>query len=85
MTQYFHANFGDKLKGKHKVCKAFDEYDVRLCQRGKDRFAVVYGKQVDDELTYSDACDKLGQALLHAMACNDEVDNRIPWRRGGAR
>lgn len=78
---YFLDNFGDPLKGKAKLCRRFPEYDVRLYQRARDKFAVVYGKQVEDALSYGAACDKLGQALMHAMACNEDLDNRMPGER----
>lgn len=51
-------------------------FPVRLFQRGKDNFGVQYGLQVDDRLTYADAAAKLGQALMHALACESRLDNR---------
>lgn len=33
------------------------------------QFAVRYGKQVDHHLSYSEACQKLGEAIMHASAC----------------
>ena len=44
-------------------------------QRGPDDFAVRYGKEVHAELTYGEACSKLGQALLHQLACAGAIDN----------
>lgn len=32
-------------------------------------FRVTYGLQVDTTLSYSSACKKLGQAILHNAAC----------------
>ena len=51
-------------------------YPIKLHQRGKDNFRVTYGLQVDDGLTYGAAAAKLGQALMHALACESKLDNR---------
>ncbi len=48
---------------------------IKLGQQGPDNFTVTYGKQVDSNLTYGDACSKLGQAILHALACAGKIDN----------
>lgn len=74
--QYFHAEFKQEPAGKAKRCKRFIAQDVGLYQRGKDRFCVVYGKQVDDDLTYNQAASALGSALMHALACDGRLDNR---------
>ena len=39
------------------------------------RFRCTYGLQVDSGLIYSTACSKLGEAILHHLACNGEVNN----------
>lgn len=49
---------------------------VRLFQQGINRFTVQYGKQVDYNLTYTQACSKLGAAIMHDRACAGELDNR---------
>ena len=54
------------------------QYPVTLIQRGVDRFTVIYGKQIDRGLTYTGAAAKLGQAIMHALACEGRLDNRIP-------
>lgn len=64
-----------------RVCHEFPDLQtpwgpVKLEQRGKDNFRVTYGKQVDDYLCYTDACAKLGQAILHHLACEGRLDNR---------
>lgn len=51
-------------------------FDIVLSQRGKDNFTVTYGRQVDRGLTYGQACGKLGQAIMHALACEGKLDNR---------
>lgn len=58
----------------HRFCGRFDM--VSLQQRGKDNFAVRYGKEVHANLTYGEACDRLGQALMHQLSCEGLVDNR---------
>lgn len=50
-------------------------WTVKLEQRANRLFRVTYGKQVDDHLTYSDAAAKLGQAIMHAAACEGRLDN----------
>jgi hypothetical protein len=58
--------------------KKFGPYDVSLYQHKYNRkgsFSVVYGKQVWQGLSYAEACHKLGEALMHAMACDGIVDN----------
>ena len=39
------------------------------------RFTVTYGLQQDKNLTYSQACSKLGEALLHHACCEGLADN----------
>lgn len=54
---------------------------LQLEQRGKDNFRVTYGKQVDDNLNYGEAAAKLGQALMHSLACDGKLDNRAKGER----
>ncbi len=51
-------------------------FPICLIQTGVDRFVVQYGKQVDSNLCYRDAASKLGEAIMHALACDDKLDNR---------
>lgn len=86
MTRQYHlAKFSDKPAGKLKVCQYFkdraDLVQIILFQRGIDRFAVQYGMQVDDDLSYGEACAKLGQALMHDLSCGGLVDNRQKGER----
>ena len=75
MAQYFVDSMTyDKPEARHKLC--WQSGLVTLQQRGKDNFAVRYGRQVDAGLTYAEACAKLGQAVMHECACNGELDNR---------
>ena len=74
MTQYFTDSMTYvKPEPRHKLCLQFDM--VTLQQRGRDNFAVRYGRQVEAQLTYAQACDKLGQALMHQAACDGMLDN----------
>lgn len=70
LDSYAPVNVGDVVKG----------YDggVILYQhptRKHQSFAVQYGKQLDESLTYAEACAKLGQAILHHLSCEGLVDN----------
>lgn len=77
MRNYHLPSYDDKPAGRLKVCHAFDgEFTTTLYQRGRDRFAVQYGKEVTDDLTYGQACAYLGRALMHALSCAGRVDNR---------
>lgn len=51
-------------------------FPVALEQHGPDNFAVRYGAQYDTGLDYARAAAKLGQALMHAAACDGKIDNR---------
>lgn len=48
-------------------------FPVYLFNQG-NRYAVQYGLQLDYELTYTEACSKLGEAILHALMSNGELD-----------
>lgn len=58
----------------HKL--ALQHGAVTLQQRGKDNFAVRYGKQVRADLTYEQAATAYGGALMHQAACDGLLDNR---------
>lgn len=47
-------------------------FPIRLVQTGIDRFRVEYGKQVDTG-NYETATRKLGEAILHALACDGRI------------
>ena len=49
---------------------------VMLHQEAKDRFTVTYRKQVTDGLTYNQAAAELGSCIMHALACDGQLDNR---------
>jgi hypothetical protein len=80
MTSYFTKSMTYEWpEPHHKLCLQFDM--VTLQQRGRDNFAVRYGKEVYAGLSYSEACKRLGQALMHQGACNDLLDNRAKGER----
>lgn len=64
---------------RHKLCSQIGL--VTLQQRGIDNFLVRYGRQVEAGLSYGEACGKLGQALMHQLACDGALDNREPGER----
>ncbi len=49
---------------------------VTMTQQGPDSFTVRYGMQQRKRLTYGRACEELGAAILHALACDGLIDNR---------
>ncbi|QEP29799.1 hypothetical protein HYP99_gp001 [Sinorhizobium phage ort11] len=69
----------DPVKNKGLLCFEYLPGSIRLFQflgsRKKHTFSVQYGKQLDHDLTYSEACAKLGQALLHHLSCEGKDDN----------
>lgn len=63
--------------GVGDIAKGFDG-GIRLYQhptRKHRGFAVQYGHQLDEMLTYGEACVFLGQAILHHLSCEGLVDN----------
>lgn len=78
-THYFTESMAyDRPEPRHRLCLQVDL--VTLQQRGRDNFAVRYGKEVHAGLIYSEACFRLGQALMH-QASGDTVDNRTKGER----
>ncbi len=53
-----------------------DGWPIRLRQTGINRFAVDYGAQTDAGLCYAEASAKLGEAIMHRLACDGAIDNR---------
>jgi len=66
----------EKPEPHHTLC--LQVADVTLQQRGRNHFLVRYGKQVDAELDYAMATERLGMALMHQAACNGTLENRMP-------
>lgn len=51
---------------------------ITMYQRGEGRnamFSVCYGQQLDNHLNYRRACDKLGEAIMHKLACEGIISN----------
>ena len=59
------------MSGPNKYAPFADWIEVR--QQGRDRFSVRYGAQVDEGLTYADACAKLGEAIMHDATCEGKI------------
>ncbi len=53
-------------------------WPIVLEQDGPNDFTVRYGQQVRDGLHYTAAARELGAAIMHALACEDRLDNRMP-------
>lgn len=66
----------DAPKG-FKVCMRDADLWLKIEQQTnrKALFRVTYGLQVNDELTYEEACNKVGEAILHALCCNGQATN----------
>lgn len=62
-----------KPEPHHKLC--MQDGLVTLQQRRQNCFLVRYGREIHADLTYSEACYRLGQALMHQLACDDKLDN----------
>lgn len=57
------------------LCLEIPDREIKLEQRGPDRFRVTYSKQVEDNLTYDKAALELGAAIMHSLACDGLLDN----------
>jgi len=59
-------------KAKRIACYQSDSIELWR-HNGKPRlFAVVYGLQVKERLTYVQAAHELGECIMHAIACESE-------------
>lgn len=73
MTHYFVIKMAyEKPEPHHRLC--FQSSLVSLQQRShynnQSSFLVRYGREIHSGLTYSEACTKLGSALMHQTACD---------------
>lgn len=50
--------------------------EVSLHHAGRDKFKVVYGKQVRDGLRYGAAAREYGECVFHQLACEGKLDNQ---------
>lgn len=55
------------------ICSA-EARPIHLLQQSKRRFAVVYGLEVREGLSYGEAAGRYGEALLHALCCEGLID-----------
>lgn len=57
--------------------KAFEttiaDYTISLQQSGNNKFTVIYGLQVNKNLSYAKAAKELGEAIMHALACEGKL------------
>lgn len=79
MTQRMLDSY-EPVSGIGDIVKDFttDGFAIRLYQslgRMRNSYAVQYGKQLDERLYYADACAKLGEAIMHDLACQSLLDN----------
>lgn len=74
MAQYFRdtQKYTGPEKG-HRLVEGFFDNHVTLQQINNRSFAVRYGMQVDHGLTYSEACKRLGEAILHHLNCEGKI------------
>ena len=56
-------------------CKAKALIEMRQSEDKKALFTVIYGAQYDENLTYARAAKKLGEALMHHLACEGLLNN----------
>lgn len=60
------------------ICFATEKagFQIILQQTGIDQFRVTYGKQDKMGLNYAQAAAELGACIMHAAACEGNLDNR---------
>jgi hypothetical protein len=64
----------------HTMGGSLSLHGIELYQTSGNRFVVRYGEQLDEGLNYEIACDKLGQAIMHALTCDGEIKH-AGWRK----
>ena len=64
------------IGGRNTFAGASAAQLIELQQKGFDKFTVVYGLQVKSGLTYAQAANELGAAIMHMQSCNGWLDNR---------
>lgn len=75
--QYFRDRMDyDAPEPHHRLCAQIGA--VTLQQRGKNNFAVRYGMKVKAGLTYGQAAAEFGACIMHELACEQKLDNRMP-------
>lgn len=73
-----------KHKMKKTTCFEINDlaFQIKLEQTGVDSFTVTYGKHVTPKLSYGSAATELGASIMHALACEQKLDNRHAGQRG---
>lgn len=49
-------------------------FDIKLDQYGRERYAVMYGAQYQENLSYTEAATQLGVAIMHGLICEGKMD-----------
>ena len=50
-------------------------FPVRLYQSRMDKFSVIYGSELHEDLEYGEAARQFGLCLFHALACVGRIEN----------
>ena len=48
-------------------------FSVSLCQQSPDTFAVIYGMQMRDGLSYTAAAKEMGLCIMHSLTCDGKI------------
>lgn len=65
-----------------QTCLYLKDLDVKLEQNPKTRlFTVKYGLQISRRLDYETAAAELGACIMHALACDYQLDNEPQRKR----
>lgn len=59
----------------YQLCFELPQHKIKLVQTDFDLFTVVYGRQIEDDLSYAQAARRLGSAIMHAAACDGRLDS----------
>lgn len=63
------------MKMKKKIYEITDiGYPIILYKRGREKYAVQYGAQYDDNLSLEEAAENIGFAIFHALECESKLD-----------
>jgi len=46
---------------------------IAMAQTGRNKFTVIYGLQVKAGLNYAQAASKLGECIMHHLACESII------------
>lgn len=65
--------FGGKIQELGKLC--ITDGFITMYQKKADCFTVVYGMQINTDLTYAEAATQYGECIMHALACDGKLDN----------